>query len=244
MYKCVIVDDEHLARKRMVRLFEKHSRSFDVLAEFDNAEELLQYIKSHDVDIIFLDIEMPGLNGIDALKKIPQNIFVIFNTAYKEYALDAFENDAFDYLLKPVSQDRFDKALLKIESKWNRASHRDDIQTAYAKKEVELIPVQINDRTIFIKPDEISFCEANNKYVNLNTLGGQSYLLSYSLNDLESMFPHLLRIQKGILINKNEIKEIRKYFNARIKIYMNDKPNSSLISGRSYLDNIKKISSL
>lgn len=244
MYKCVIVDDEHLARNRIIRLFEKHSRNFEVIEEFDNAADLLQFIKENEVDIIFLDIEMPELSGIEALKKIPQDIFVIFSTAYKEYALDAFENDAFDYLLKPVSQERFDKALFKIESKWKKAYRKDTIQTEYAVKRVELIPVQLNDRTIFVKPEDISYCEAKNKYVNLYTLDGKSYLLSYTLNELEKMFDHLIRIQKGILINRNEIKEIRKYFNARVKVYMNDQSGSNLVSGRSYADNIKKISSL
>lgn len=244
MYNCVIVDDEHLARKRIVRLLERHSRNFEVLAEFDNAMDLLAYIKTNSVDIIFLDIEMPELNGIDALKKIPQDIFVVFSTAYKEYALDAFENDAFDYLLKPISQERFDKTLFKIESKWNRFKKPDVEDITYSKENIELIPVQINDKTIFVKSEDISFCEAQNKYVSLHTLDGQSYLLSYSLNDLEKMFSHLIRIQKGVLVNRNEIKEIRKYFNARVKIYMNDKLNSSLVSGRSYVENIKKISSL
>ncbi len=244
MYRCIVVDDEHLARKRISRLFEKHGRNFSVIQEFDNAKDLLEYLKGHEVDIIFLDIEMPELSGIDALKRIPQDIFVIFTTAFKEYALDAFENDAFDYLLKPISQDRFDKALFKIESKWNKASRREDIKVDYDTKKVDLIPVQINDRTVFIKADDISYCSSKNKYVEIMTVEGKAYLLSNSLTELESKFGHLIRIHKGVLVNRNRIKEVIRFFNSRVKVYMNDKSNSCLTSGRSYIDNIKKISSL
>lgn len=244
MYSCIIVDDEHLARKRILRLLERHTRNFEVLAECDNAVDLLDYIKNNSVDIIFLDIEMPELKGTEALKKIPQDIFVIFSTAYKEYALDAFENDAFDYLLKPISQERFDKTIFKIESKSNRFKKPEAEDLNYTKENIELIPVQINDKTIFLKADEVSYAQAKNKYVEIISIKGERYLLSNTLNELEEKFAQFTRIQKGILINKNQIKEVRKFFNSRVKIYMNDKDCTCLTSGRSYMDNIKKISSL
>ncbi|PCJ64311.1 MAG: hypothetical protein COA58_13230 [Bacteroidetes bacterium] len=238
MYKCILVDDEELARKRLRRLLDKHSRLITIVAEFEEPKSLIAFLKTNQIDFILLDIEMPGMTGMEALKSIPSSTHVIFTTAYKEFAIDAFEHDAFDYLLKPVSQERFDKAMLKIATKGT--GEREVIPSEYgALKIKEQFPVNTKEGVRFIELDDISHFSADSKYVSLYTVGGESYLLSYSLNELQEKLSSFCRIQKGILVNTQNIVEIKSYFNSRFKIVMDDTTSTELISGRAYLSNVQ-----
>jgi two-component system LytT family response regulator len=238
-YSCLIVDDEELARKRLRRLLQKHSRQINVSAEFEDALSLFAFLKTNTADFILLDIEMPGINGIDALKKIPSSVSVIFTTAYKEFAIDAFEHDAFDYLLKPVSQERFDKAMLKLVSKNKMdAPASPEYGTLTIK---EQFPVNTRDGIRFVEMEDISYFIAESKYVSLFTTAGESYLLTYSLAQLQDKLTSFCRIQKGLIVNPYNILEIKNYFNSRYKFIMNDKDHTELVSGRAYVEVIQAL---
>ena len=241
MYRCIIVDNEELARKRINHLLEKHSRQFEVVESLSDGQMLLDFLKKNDVDLVFLDIEMPGLSGIEVLKQIPANIYVIFTTAYKEFALDAFENDAFDYLLKPISQERFDKSLLKMQSKQTRV--RPDWSMESSANKVEHIPVKTTKGTLFVKLDDIAYFEASEKYVEIHELDGRKHLINYSLTELENKLSGFLRIHRALMVNQSHIAEIRKYFNSRVKVILKDHNNTTLISGRTYFQAIQELSS-
>ena len=107
---CIIIDDEPMARKGMKRLVETR-QELELTAMFDSAIKAAEWLQENNTDLIFLDIEMPKLNGIEFAKHIPGKSMVIFTTAYSDYALDGFELDALDYLVKPIDPERFNKAV-------------------------------------------------------------------------------------------------------------------------------------
>lgn len=232
MYKCIIVDDESLARDRLKKLLSKHSRSIKIENEFEEALSVLKYLKSNPVDFIFLDIEMPGLRGIDALTQIPGDINVVFTTAYKDFAIDAFEHDAFDYLLKPISQERLDKAIIKLMNKERMVAPQ--FEEKKVNKEVLQIPVSTKAGVKLVPLEDISFLESESKYVVMHSIRGEKYLLSYTLTELDKKINHFRRIHKSIIINPAYISEIKNYFNSKYKIVMNDSMKTELVSGRSY----------
>src|SRR5690554_1615354 len=113
--KCIIVDDEPIARKGIEK-WVNSMPSLELLGCFENAGAAARFMEGHTVDLIFLDIQMPGLNGIEFAKGIPKTSLVIFTTAFAEYALDSYEVDAVDYLVKPINVKRFEKAVDKAIS--------------------------------------------------------------------------------------------------------------------------------
>jgi len=113
--KCIIVDDEPLAREAIEMLIEK-IQGLNFVGSFSNANSASEFIQNNSIDLVFLDIQMPGINGIEFAKTIPQETFVIFTTAFSEFAIDSYEVDAIDYLIKPVKLERFKKAVEKAIS--------------------------------------------------------------------------------------------------------------------------------
>ncbi len=114
LYRAIIVDDERLARNDL-RLLLKEYENIEVLGEASNGQDALDMIKELEPDLVFLDIQMPGMNGFDVLEYISSDVRVIFITAFDEYALRAFEVNALDYLLKPVSTDRLQQSIERLE---------------------------------------------------------------------------------------------------------------------------------
>ena len=112
---CLIIDDEPLARIGMERLIRQYS-NLKVVGTFKNAVGVTDFLKKNEVHLLFLDIEMPGINGLELAKILPEQTLVIFTTAYSQYALESYEVDALDYLVKPITPERFKKAVAKAES--------------------------------------------------------------------------------------------------------------------------------
>ena len=113
--RAVIVDDEELARKRLRRLLQKYEDRIEVVGEAQSGEEAIERIPGLRPDVLFLDIQMPGLSGFDVVRRLECKPFIVFATAYNEFALKAFEENSVDYLLKPVEQIRLDKTIDKLE---------------------------------------------------------------------------------------------------------------------------------
>ena len=124
---CIIIDDEPLARKTIQRLLNKVP-ALSLIGSFNEANNMGTYLRDNNVGLIFLDIHMPGISGIEFAKTIPQNTLVIFTTAYPEYALDSYEVDAIDYLVKPIEFARFQKAVNKAVS-YHSLLFNDDKET-------------------------------------------------------------------------------------------------------------------
>lgn len=245
-YNVLIIDDERLARVRLKKLLENFSEVFHIIGEAENGNQAKQLIESLQPDVVFLDIEMPGLTGFELLTKLEYIPLVIFCTAYEEYSLKAFETNSIDYLIKPVKRERLEQTVLKIEKlKANFSTENvfkaiDTISSEKVIKQITSITVKKKDEIIFVKLEDISHFEATEKYVTLHTVSGVE-LIEQSLAQLEQKLPNFfLRIHRGYLINTNYIKKIQKYFNNRFVITLLDAKQTSITSGRTYKDTIKK----
>ncbi|CAG4989256.1 Transcriptional regulatory protein BtsR [Dyadobacter sp. CECT 9275] len=252
--KTILIDDEPLALSRLRRLLEKHTDTFEIVAEARNGAEGLVEIDRHNPRIIFLDIEMPLLNGFEMLAKLTKMPLVVFSTAYDQYAIRAFEENSVDYLLKPVENDRLLKTIEKIRNLIQSGQQNHSMLNPYSenlfrlleemkpKKEIFSLSVKSGDRILLIPLTEITHFEAEEKYVFLNTLDGQKYLLNYTLTALEEKLPkHYLRISRAGIVNTHHIKEIQKHFNGKFVVLMRDRRASQLTSGSTYTDAIRHL---
>lgn len=250
--KTILIDDEPLALSRLRRLLQKYPDTFQIIGEAQNGVEGLVQINQLQPDLIFLDIEMPLLNGFEMLAKLSRMPMVIFSTAFDQYAVRAFEEKSVDYLLKPVEDERLQKTIEKLRTMTDRVKDNGSnpytenllrlLEEMKPKKEIFSLSVKSGDRILLIQLTEITHFEAEEKYVFLNTLDGQKYLLNYTLTSLEEKLPdHFLRISRAGIVNSHHIKEIRKHFNGKFTLMMRDRKASQLSSGSTYGDVIRHL---
>ncbi|EOR92566.1 two-component response regulator [Arcticibacter svalbardensis MN12-7] len=242
IWNTLIIDDEALARLRLKRLLADQS-TISVIGEAANGAEGLKLIESLRPDLVFLDIEMPVLNGFEMLSRLSVPPKVIFTTAYDQYALKAFDEESVDYLLKPIEKERLAKAINRLQVHADYTIPLDRlIRQLNVKKEIKTLTVKIGDRILLVRLQELIYMEAEEKYVFLNQLDGKRHLTDFTLSALEAKLPsHFVRISRSIIINSEQIKEIRKGFNGAFFFIMNDQQNSKLNSGRSYGASLKEV---
>lgn len=239
MDKCwntVIIDDETLARQRLKRLLADHE-NIRIIGEAANGQDGLQQIELLNPDLIFLDIEMPVLNGFEMLSKLKNPPKVIFTTAYDQYAVKAFEEESIDYLLKPIEKERLEKAVTKLKKLQANPSYTIPLehlmQQLHVKKDLKTLTVKIGDRILLVKLQDLSFIEAEDKYVFLNTVDGKRNLTDFTISSLEEKLPgHFVKINRGTIINSELIREIRKGFNGAFFFIMDDSNGTKLSSSR------------
>ena len=244
-YTVLIIDDERLARVRLRKLIEKFSEKFTILGEAENGYDAEKMIISLKPEIIFLDIEMPGLSGFELLKKLDRIPMVIFCTAFEDYSLKAFETNSIDYLIKPVKEERLHQTILKIDQLKSHFSTEhifkaiDAITETKEKKSITSITVKKGDKIIFKKLEDITHFEASEKYVTLHT-NNSNELIEQSLTQLEDKLPdNFLRVHRSFLINTDYVKDFQKYFNNRFIINLLNHKQTVITSGRTYKDTIK-----
>ncbi|WP_167610646.1 LytR/AlgR family response regulator transcription factor [Maribellus sediminis] len=245
-WKTIIVDDEPLARLRLKKLADDYPDKFEIVAEAENGEEAIEKINRLRPEYIFLDIQMPEISGFEVLKKLDYLPKVIFCTAFDEFALQAFDTHCIDYLVKPLTKERFAKTIAKLDQ-LNDSSQEinlnkliEQFNQEHRKNEATSIPVKVGDRVIFVRLDEVSYIQSDEKYVTVVTKHSKSYILDSSLKKLEEKLPdYFIRVHKSYLINKNLLKEIRKHFNNRFVLIFDDYNQSKITSGRSYYTEIK-----
>jgi len=194
--QCVIADDEPIARQ-ILEGYIAEIPNLQLVASVKNAFEVMGILQEHDVDILFLDINMPKLSGLGLLKTLRQKPEVIITTAYAEYAVEGFELSVADYLLKPFSLERFLQAVLKIQQKTIVSANKgEDITSLFVRSDKKLIKIDIN---------EIQYIEAYGNYIKIFT--EKMILTPQTLNDfLEKLPPNFLRIHKSFVINFNTLK--------------------------------------
>jgi len=245
-YSTIIIDDEAPARLGLQNLLKEFPETFDVIDTAQNGTEAQKKIEALNPDIIFLDIEMPGCTGFELLARLKTIPMVVFCTAYDQYSLEAFETNSIDYLVKPVKLERIEKTVQKLKTFHVKSSSDDilkvlkDITNKKEEKKMTSITVKKNDKIIFIKLEDVSFFEADNNYTTINSETG-TFLSTESISGLENKLPdNFLRVHRGIIINKDYVKEAQKYFNSRYIITLNDLKNTNVTSGRSYAESIKE----
>lgn len=210
---CLIVDDEPIARE-IIKAYCSHLPFLTVVAACGNALEAKTMLQTQQIDLLFLDINMPVLNGISFLKTLKNPPQVIFTTAYKEYAVDAFDLAASDYLLKPFSLERFivavDKALEKIPlSPLPRAADRPNGGTIYSEKAEKYLFLKADGKIFKIMHDDLLFAEAQGNYTKVVTTQ-HTLLPSMTFSSFEELLPstYFLRVHRSFLINKAKITHI------------------------------------
>lgn len=215
--KVLIADDEQPARKKLIS-FLKSEKEIDQILEAGNGKEAVEKIRTNFPDLIFLDIQMPGLNGFQVIEeigahKMPPTIFV---TAYDQYALEAFEVNAIDYLLKPFDRERFQKSLVRAsEGIKLKKSNFSNVQSLLndlkkEKKYTERLLVNTASRYFFIPVNELFYISSAEKYIELHT-GKGKYLLRETMNNIESSLDpeKFARIHRSYIVNIEQISEMQ-----------------------------------
>jgi two-component system, LytTR family, response regulator len=242
-WSTIIIDDEKLARERLKRLLSSYQKQFKLCGEAENGDEVMEMIEKAKPDIIFLDIQMPGKNVFSMLTELQHKPFVIFCTAYDQYALEAFNTYSVDYLLKPVESDRLDLTIQKIEkiSNGNNYDLYENIkQINFKTPVITTIAHKLGNKIIPVKLEEIVYFFANEKYVNFYNQNGETFITDQTLLLLsQKLQTDFLRVSKSLLINRNFVKEMHKYFKGKYVIIMDDKSQTKLVSGGMYSSVIK-----
>lgn len=214
MYKVILIDDEPLARQ-LVKTFLKDYKELEVVAECGDGFEGFKAIQELNPDLIFLDVQMPKVNGFEMLELLDSPPAVIFTTAFDEYALKAFEAHAIDYLLKPISRERFDKAIQKwllqagnVPKNPITELAENNIYEGYQHR----IVVKDNGLIRIIPETDIHYVEANDDYVKIFTAKG-NYLKKSTLNKIEqSLHPEqFVRVHRSYLVPVGQLLRIEPY---------------------------------
>jgi len=207
MISCIAIDDEPLALRKIAD-FVKQTEFLELVAECRNAYDAIEVLNRKTVDLMFVDINMPGLSGMDFIKSLNQRPEVIFTTAYSEFAIEGFKVDALDYLLKPIGYNAFLKAAIKarnyfemvLKAKLNTAN---DTDCLFVKSEYKLIRIPLH---------EIKYIEGMREYVRIHTTNSKPVLSLMSMWSLEERLPtdRFMRVHKSFIVNLQKITTIER----------------------------------
>ncbi len=212
--KAIIVDDEKHCRDVLKLLLERHCPQVDVLALCPNGPEGIKAIGQHEPDLVFLDIEMPGMNGFDLLAATPSDRFeVIFTTAYNEYAIKAIRHNALDYILKPVDKDELAQAVRRAEgaaAARQQGRIQNLVQYLNRLKTGDRVALPTLEGLQFVQSDQIYYCESDGGYTYFHLTEGKPLLISKTLKEVEEVLHSkgFFRVHHGYLIN---LKYVHKY---------------------------------
>jgi len=241
----VLIDDEKLAISRLKRLLTDHQDFIEIIGEAENGVAGLQLLETTKPDLVFLDIEMPGMNGFELLARLTYSPMVVFATAFDEYAIRAFEENSIDYLLKPIEKERLTITIQKLRKTSPAFDNRQLIkliEQIRPKKEMVSISVKTGDRILLLRLEDISHFEAEDKYTFLIATDGKKYLTDYTLTGLEEKLPSsFIRISRSVIINSRLVREIQKHFSGKFVLFLDDKNQSRIESGLKYADSVKSL---
>lgn len=226
--KAIIIDDEKLGRDIIKEYLDDHPR-IEILAECRDAHEALDAINKHQPDLLFLDIQMPEINGFELLEMLEQHPKIIFSTAYDQYAIKAFEVNAVDYLLKPYDVERFNLALQRAIHSLQSDQGQDDtikklLQSIQpAAQYLERLLIKQAGRIVIISCKEISSIKALDDYAEIRTQK-ESFLIQQSLNHLEQRLnpDQFVRVHRSYIVNIDAIRDIVALSGSRYKLFLKD----------------------
>lgn len=206
--KVIIVDDEPLAQD-VLETYVGQIRDLELVAKCSNAVEANDILKDHDIDLIFLDIQMPQVSGIEFVKSLSNPPLIIFTTAYSNYAVDGFELNAIDYLLKPISMDRFMKAVNKASEQYLMRKTDSSGQHAGEKEGDDFVFVKADKKLVKVKYDDIIYIEGLKDYVIIRMANSRVITLQ-TMKSLEKRLPinQFKRIHRSYIVNLDKIQAI------------------------------------
>jgi two-component system LytT family response regulator len=244
--RTLVVDDEPMARERVLTLLQ-HEPDVEIVGECSDGAQAIAAIHHQAPDLVFLDVQMPGIDGFGVISAIgPERMpIVIFVTAYDEYALKAFEVHALDYLLKPFGRDRFQETLKHARASLERRRAGDlgrrllalvnDIKPELPK--LDRLVVKSGGRVFFLRSEEIDWIEAAGNYVRLH-LGEESHLFRETMNRMEARLDsrRFVRIHRSRIVNTERIKELQPWFNGEYVVVLRN--GRKLPLSRGYRDKL------
>jgi len=240
---CLIIDDEKLARDLLREYLEPFSE-IEIIGECTKGSEAVEKINKQKPDLIFLDVQMPGMTGFDVLEDIDHEPYVIFTTAYDQYAIRAFEKNAVDYLLKPLDEERFRLAVNRaLKQKKLETSNIEDLldslrgdrKSAYESH----IFVQKSEKLFNLPVEEIVYLEASGDYTIITTKNDQ-FVSSSGIGKLDEIMnpDNFIRVHRSTIINLAFLKEIERHFNGGMVVKMQN--GKSFPVSRTYAKAIRK----
>ena len=240
--RVLVVDDEPAARRKVVRFLQEHA-GVEVIGEAANGEEAVARINAEHPDLIFLDVQMPGMDGFDVIEAIAESEHIpsiVFATAHDEYAVRAFEVNALDYLLKPFDRERFTQALLRARKSVPNSNHASQTQLLAlldamrpAGRHVRRLLVPSEERSVFVNVAEIVRIEADRNNVDIYTRRG-TFNMRTTLESLEEKLDpeQFVRIHRSHIVNLDAVKEIHPWFHGDYKAMLHD--GTELMWSRRY----------
>lgn len=218
--KAIIVDDERLAREGLKQLLAE-TGEIELIGEASNADEAIDLVEKHKPQLLFLDIEMPEKNGFDLLEELIETPYVIFTTAYNEFALKAFEVNAMDYILKPIELSRLKEAIARVKKQIIEVDQQP--KSSRVLTDTDQVFIRDGDKCWFVKLTEIRMIESAGNYAKIHFDKYQP-LIHKTLNALdERLSPSLFfRANRQQIINLQYIDKIEPFFNAGFLIYLKD----------------------
>jgi two-component system LytT family response regulator len=210
MLKAILIDDEPNCLKVLEWELQNSCPNVEVLGLFSSGKEGLKALQQHQPDVVFLDVDMPYMNGFEMLELVPDIDFeVVFTTAHDEYAVKAFKINAIDYLLKPIDEDELQAAIKKVEDKQQTKNKKSTIAADDPRKNIiRKIALPTFEGLVFVEVDQIIYCQSDNNYTKIFLKEGKDLFISKTLKELEELLGnyHFYRVHNSFVVNLNEIK--------------------------------------
>jgi two-component system LytT family response regulator len=253
--RALIVDDEPLARKGVFQLIDP-AEDVAVVGEADDGPQAVRQIREHDPDLVFLDVQMPEMTGLEVVREVgvDEMPLTIFVTAYDEYALDAFEAQALDYLLKPIDEERFEEALDRARTQLQRVETsalgdqlrgllRQYAETDASNDEgpsIERFTVRGRNRIYFVDVEDVQWIESEGDYVALHD-GEDAHLVRKTMKELEEQLDadRFLRVHRSYIVNTDYVEELRPQDHGTYRLIMT--ADTPLKTSRGYSDNVEAL---
>lgn len=264
--RAIIVDDEELARRGIQIRLQQHP-DIHVVAECENGRSAIEAVMLEQPDLMFLDIQMPGYSGFDVLSRIPHESLplTVFVTAYDRYALDAFEAQALDYLLKPINDARFDQALDRVRAAWQQraalnqrekliqllastqgsgsideAKIREQLQADVPRRYPQVLPIREDNGTVRLDVRTIDWIDAAGDYMCVHA-DGRTYVLRETMKSLEAVLDPTVfqRVHRSTIVNVHRVKRLRPHTNGEYFLTLEDGQEIKL--SRSYRDRVDQL---
>ena len=250
----LVIDDEPLARKRMISLLEPYSSEIEILGEAGSGAQAVKMIHETMPDVVFLDIQMPDMDAFEVLHSLQGDDvpLVIFTTAFDNFALKAFEENTVDYLLKPVAPERLAASIEKLRKaipqvdatpipadlNWEKLRNLVDMRGLYLQR----LQVKVGDRIVFVNIDEVIRFHSEEKYTTVYTVNGQ-YVIDTTLVELEKKLDpkHFTRVHRSHIVAIDYIAECRKGDAGRMVMVLRDKAATQLVVSRSLVKKIRTL---
>jgi len=206
--KCIAIDDEPLALQQIGNYIKK-TPMLELVSLCHNAFDAFKFVTSAQANLIFVDISMPDLNGLDFVKSLTEKPYIVFTTAYSEYAVEGFRVDAVDYLLKPIGYNDFLKAVNKVKTLIGlQSSHTETIRTAgdhlFVKSDYKLMRINL---------DNIKYIESMHEYVRIHLTDEKPVMTLVSLKSIEEQLPQekFMRVHRSYIVNLEKVKVVERY---------------------------------